>query len=220
MKYEIKLHFNFIDDLKFIKNFVSKLQNRPILTGFAVEINEGKVFIIATDSYKLVEATLGEIEDKSIVYIAKSYPAAIFDLVVKVMKKAGGIFSIDTDNDRVSFKESATAPEYSVTALPGTYPVTRRLFDGIDTEIVVKKEWYQEFQYRYKESELRPTLPVIINGVDGFIYFDRDNFDFIIKHLKGAKGKIYHTNNACKSILLSFESNWTFRIIVLPVRVE
>lgn len=220
MKYDIKLNIGFQNGLKFIKNFVSQSQTRPILTGFTVGIKEGKVTIFATDSYKLIDVIIGEIEDKETIYQSKSFPAEIIDFVVKVMKKAKScVFSIDTDNDRISFSESESSPEYSVTALQGNFPNVENLFKGIEQKVSIKKEWYQEFTYKYSGWELYPTLQVSIKDSPEYMYFQRENFDFIFKHFKGSKGEIFHANSVVKSILLTFDFNWKYRIIILPVRV-
>ncbi|NCB85834.1 MAG: hypothetical protein EOM44_15320 [Bacteroidia bacterium] len=220
MKTSIKFGYSFIEDLKFVRNFVSKSYTRPILTGFTVGIKEGKVTISATDSYKLIDVIIGEIEDKETIYQSKSFPAEIIDFVVKIMKKAKScIFSIDTDNDRVSFSESESAPEYSVTALQGVFPNIENLFKGIEQKVSIKKEWYQEFVYKYTGWDLHPTLEIDIKGAPELMYFQRENFDFIFKHFKGSKGEIFHANSVVKSILLTFDFNWKYRIVILPVRV-
>lgn len=220
MKHEIKLDFNFVGDLKFIKKFVSKVLNRPIICGFAIGIKDGNVFIKATDSYKLVEALVGQIEDKDIVYKEKAYPVQIIDLLSKVMKKSSGIMIINTDENRLSFKSSDNGPEYSVTALDGRYPETDHLFDGISNEVKNEDNWYQEFKYKYTTIELRPYLNIDVDGREDELYLDSKHVDFIIKHFKNLSGSIRHSNSTIKPISLTFENGWKWRIIILPVRVK
>jgi hypothetical protein len=219
MKYEIELGFNFVEDLKFIKNFVSSIQNRPILTGFAIGIKDGNVYIKATDSYKLVEAIVGVIEDKEVIYKEKAFPAEIIDLLSKIMKKTSGIMSIDTEENRVSFRSGKKGPDFSVTAMEGSYPEITHCFDGISTAHKSEDNWFQEFRYKYLSYELRPYLPVDLGGKEEELYLDSKNFDFIIKHFKQLTGEIHHSNSTIKPISLSFENGWKWRIIVLPVRV-
>lgn len=220
MKHEIKLHYNFIEDLKFVVGFVSKMAQRPLLTGVNVGIENGEVYLAATDSYRLVKTIIGTVENEEINYSGNAFPSDFFNFISKTFKKSSGTLIIDTELNQLSFKLGSDGPNYTVSKIIGNYPSIDKLIVK-EKELEFKGQWVENFIYKFKNLDLYTVLPIKTeNGNDIDIHIKPKYFDPIVKMFKMSKTKIWHQNSKIRVVTFDFESTWKYTVIILPVRVD
>lgn len=218
MKYKIDLHYNFVEDLKYILDFANKYDNyRPVLTQINIGIEEGQVYIIATDSYKLVKAIIGKIDNKTIKY-NNIFPATFFELIANEpkFKEVRGKFIIDLANDYVGIQIGIN--EYLVSETAGAYPKIEELFKST-TQYKFKKEWYQKFIYKFRREELYACLNIKTkDNKNENAFFDKDFFDKLLKFKYNENVKIYHNENVTSPVIFEISAEWEYKILILPKR--
>lgn len=96
-------------------------ESRPVLTGVYVHSFEGKLFMVATDSYRLAEKELTAIKDAVELLIPAS---ALLDLQ-RLVSDAEGQVEVTYDDQQVLFKVGDS--ELVTRQIEGTYPDYRKL---------------------------------------------------------------------------------------------
>lgn len=94
---------------------------RPVLTGLYLHSNEGKLYAVATDSYRLAEKSITKI-DKDVSLLI---PASSLQDVLRVMRDDNTQVSIQYDEQQARF--SVGSVELITRLIEGNYPDYRRL---------------------------------------------------------------------------------------------
>lgn len=219
-KFEIELHYNFVQGLKLIRNSASKLYNRPLLTTVSVSIKKGKVLIEATDSYKCISAEIADLQNEEINYTAACFSAEFIDFIIKEFKNQDGYMLIDTKNDLLTFRHGKDGLRFSTSRFPGNYPELSKLF-GRKHQVEIKKKWYQEFSIVFDESgeDYAKATFAYEDGKPFDLTIPKDRFNPILRFFRGTKDvEMYHQGKSISVLVIDFNNMWKYTVILLPVR--
>ncbi len=121
-------------------------ESRPVLTGVYVHTHNNKLFMVATDSYRLAEKTLMKSTDKIDLLI----PATALQDLLRILTDVEDEVSITNDDQQISFKVGDV--ELVARLIEGKYPDYRKLIpSSFAKEAILKK---QEFMNITKVSSL------------------------------------------------------------------
>lgn len=96
-------------------------QARPVLTGVFIHSTEGKLYLAATDSYRLAEKCLGESGDE----VSLLVPVSAMQDVLRIVSDFEGDVQITSDEQQVLFRVGDI--ELVARLIEGKYPPYRRL---------------------------------------------------------------------------------------------
>jgi DNA polymerase III subunit beta len=112
---------------------------RPVLTGLFLHTINGKLYAVATDSYRLAEKTIGK-EEKEVSLLI---PASSLQDVLRVMRDDINAVSIRFDEQQARF--SVGSVELVTRLIEGNYPDYRKLLPKeYETTAVLKRADLQE----------------------------------------------------------------------------
>jgi DNA polymerase-3 subunit beta len=94
---------------------------RPVLTGIFLHTNEGKLYMAATDSYRLAEKQLGTNSEA----ISLLVPVSAMQDVLRIVSDFEGDVTISNDEQQISFQVGDV--ELVARLIEGTYPDYRKL---------------------------------------------------------------------------------------------
>jgi DNA polymerase-3 subunit beta len=150
---------------------------RPVLTGVNFHSDSGELHIVATDSYRLAEKTLGKEKDPINVLI----PASSLQDLLRILDTSAEDVQITSDDQQILFKTGDA--ELVTRLIDGKFPDYRKLIPSkFETSAVVSRT---ELANITKVSSLfaRETGGSIILEVDG------DNDEISIKSLASQLGE-------------------------------
>ena len=109
-------------------------QARPVLTGIFIHSTEGKLYLAATDSYRLAEKCLGESGDA----VSLLVPVSAMQDVLRIVSDFEGDVQITSDEQQVLFRVGDI--ELVARLIEGKYPPYRRLIpDSFATTATLKR---------------------------------------------------------------------------------
>ncbi|MCA9332298.1 DNA polymerase III subunit beta [Candidatus Saccharibacteria bacterium] len=110
-------------------------ESRPVLTGVYIYSSENNLFIVATDSYRLAEKTVQEVENEINVLV----PASAMQELLRILGDYSGEVVIISDEQQILFKVGEI--ELVARLIEGSYPDYKKLIpQKFETTAIVKKE--------------------------------------------------------------------------------
>ncbi|HSW37387.1 MAG TPA: DNA polymerase III subunit beta [Candidatus Saccharimonadales bacterium] len=109
-------------------------ESRPVLTGVLIHTHEGKLYLAATDSYRLAEKTLGSNKETTKLLV----PATAMQDLLRVMADYEGEVQVTNDEQQVLFQVGDV--ELTARLVEGNYPDYRKLIPSkFTTEATLKR---------------------------------------------------------------------------------
>ncbi len=115
-------------DAKVLKNGLQQVlvaasvdESRPVLTGVYIHTHEGKLFLVATDSYRLAEKELNKTQED----VSMLLPASALQDLLRVLSDADGTVDIIHDDQQALFRVADV--ELVTRQIDGKYPDYRKL---------------------------------------------------------------------------------------------
>jgi len=127
-----------IEAIKQIIKAVSRDETRPVLTGVLINISEGKLKMVATDSYRLA---IKEIKAKSKTEenVKVVVPAKVLDEIIKVISQEEGEVNIKITENQIAFNFNNTTMISRL--IEGEFPKYQQLLpDNYQVRIDLEKD--------------------------------------------------------------------------------
>lgn len=107
---------------------------RPVLTGILVHTNDGKLYLAATDSYRLAEKQLGDNAEQ----IELLVPVSAMQDLLRIVSDYEGDVTVTSDDQQILFQ--AGDVELVARLIEGRYPDYRKLVpQGFETTATLKR---------------------------------------------------------------------------------
>ncbi len=250
---EIKKDKHLKINLDKFKNLVSKAQraasideSRAILTGVFLEIEEGTLSMVATDSYRLALAR--ETIDKEISSVGVVVPSKVLDSIAKSEYKGDDI-EINIEENQISFDMKENGKERNIIVsrlLSGKFPEYKQLIpQKLKHNIIVNKEKILDVVKRIS-SISQDNIPVKLTIDKGKITVSMSvreigsssedfevsygeerieiafNPEFLMDgiNIMGGKNIIMSIDEPLKPILIKPEKNDNLIYLLMPIRVS
>ena len=217
---------------------------RPELSGILLVVNDDKLLMVATDSYRLAQKVV-ELDKGKISKIRKIVPLRVLQEILRILPEENKEIKIAFSDNQVVFRFNETVIVSRL--IEGNYPDyeeiipkecksrviinKNELTKAVKTASLFSKTGINDIllEFNIKEKDIKisaanvqlgenkASLPVEITGENNSVVF---NYKYLLDGLQNMPGKkvVFELNSSDAPVLLKPENDKSYLYLIMPIR--